>query len=34
MRTLQENLIDVNAPGRALRGVRAGIIGTSLSFVP
>jgi hypothetical protein len=34
MRTLQENLIDVRAPGRALRGVCAGMIGDPLPFVP
>ena len=34
MRTLPVNLIDVRAPGRALRGVRAGIIGGPLPSVP
>lgn len=34
MRTLPINLIDVRTPRRALRGVRAGIIGGPLPFVP
>ncbi len=34
MWTLQDNLIDVRGPGRALRGVRAGIIGGVRLSVP